>query len=74
MIDGWVKIYASTDLLQAKLVEDLLKQNGVESHIVSKPDSVLPMLGEAELYAPADRAEEAFAILRENDLAADEEE
>jgi len=74
MIDGWVKIYVSTDLLQAKLVEDMLKQNGIESHIVSRPDSVLPMLGEAALYTPEHRAEEALAVLHGSQLAMDEEE
>jgi hypothetical protein len=76
MLEGWVKIYTSPDVVQTKLVEDLLKQNGVESHIVTKPDSVLPMLGEATLYTPADRAEEALAILRDHqaDGATEEEE
>ncbi len=74
MLEGWVKIYTSPDVIQTKLVEDMLKQNGVESHIVTKPDSVLPMLGEASLYAPADRAEEAMALLQDYQAGSEEEE
>ncbi|RMD70443.1 MAG: hypothetical protein D6818_09085, partial [Bacteroidetes bacterium] len=41
----WECIYRSTDLLQVKLAEDVLKQHGIESHILNKPDSAIPALG-----------------------------
>lgn len=65
MKEGWVKVFSSLDLIQVKLVEDLLKQHGIESHILSKPDSAIPSLGEAELYAPAEKAEAAMEVLKE---------
>jgi hypothetical protein len=68
MIENWVKIYSSSDLLQVKMAEDVLKQNGIESHIVSKPDSVMPMLGEAELYTLPEKAEDARQVLLENGI------
>jgi len=61
-------VFSSPEVLQAKLAEDVLKQNGIESHILSKPDSVIPSIGEAELYTLAERAEEARQVLRDNDL------
>ena len=66
--ENWVKIYSSTELYQAKIAEDILKQNGIESHIVSAPDSAIPSLGEAALYAPPEKAENAVKVLRENDV------
>mgnify|MGYP001602788786 CR=1 FL=1 len=50
MKENWVKIFSSHDLVQVKLAEDLLKQKKIESHILNKPDTMMPMLGEAELY------------------------
>ena len=68
MKENWVKIFASKDLLQAKLAEDILKQNGIESHIASKPDSAIPSLGEAELYTLPEKAERAVELLRAADI------
>ncbi|MEZ4932275.1 MAG: DUF2007 domain-containing protein [Saprospiraceae bacterium] len=68
MKENWVKIYSSTDLMQVKIAEDVLKQNGIVSHILNHPDSALPMLGEAELYAKPEFAEQAMAILKESEV------
>lgn len=68
MKEGWLKIYSSTELYQVKIAEDILKQNGIESHIVTKPDSAIPSLGEAELYTPPEKAEQALKVLKENDV------
>ncbi len=68
MKENWIKIYSSNDLVQVKIAEDVLKQNGIESHILNKPDSVLPMLGEAELYTLPEKAELAKKVLKENNL------
>ncbi len=62
--ENWVLIYANTELLQAKLAEDILKQHGIESHILSKPDSAIPSLGRAELYTLPEKAEAAREILK----------
>ena len=68
MKEGWVLVYSTNELYQAKIAEDILKQNGIESHIFSKPDSAFPSTGEAELYTLPEKAEEAVRILEENDL------
>jgi hypothetical protein len=68
MKEDWVKIYASDQLYQAKLAEDVLKQNGIESHIVNKPDSVLPTIGEAALYTLPEKAEQALKVLQAADF------
>lgn len=68
MKESWIKIYSSQDLVKVKIAEDVLKQNGIESHILNKPDSMLPMLGEAELYTLPEKAEEAKRVLKEKEI------
>lgn len=61
-------IYSDSELYQVKIAEDVLKQNGIESHIVNKPDSAIPSIGEAELYAPPEKAEQAVKVLKDNNI------
>lgn len=68
MKENWIKIYTSDKVYQAKLAEDVLKQNGIESHIVNRPDSVLPSIGEAALYTVPEKAEAALKVLQDADL------
>ncbi len=68
MKEGWVKIFSSLDLIQVKLAEDILKQNGIESHILSKPDSMIPSVGEAELYTLPENADEALDVLKRHEI------
>ncbi len=68
MKEDWVLIYASTELFKAKIVEDILKQHGIESHILEKGDSAIPSVGEVRLYTPAGRVEEAIDILKKEEL------
>lgn len=68
MKENWVKIYTSSDLVQVKMAEDVLKQKGIASHIESRPDSAMPMLGAAELYTLPENAQNAREILKENGI------
>ncbi|HQU60616.1 MAG: DUF2007 domain-containing protein [Phaeodactylibacter sp.] len=73
MKEDWVMIYASTEYFKAKIVEDILKQNGIESHILEKGDSAIPSVGEVTLYAPRDKAAQAIEILKKAELIEVEE-
>ncbi len=66
MKENWEIIFKTDNELQAKLAEDVLKQNGIESHIASKPDSAIPSVGSAELYTLPEKAADARRILEEN--------
>ena len=68
MKENWVKVFSSSDLLKVKMAEDVLKQHRIESHILNKPDSMLPMLGEAELFTLAEKADEAINVLAKNGI------
>lgn len=66
MKEGWVIIFNARDLTQAKLVEDVLKQNGVISHIISSADSAIPSIGSVDVYTLPEHAEKAKAIIEEH--------
>lgn len=70
MKEEWVCVFFSAEVLDVKIAEDVLKQNGIVSHIVNKPDSAIPSIGDAELYVPKDEAEAAIKILEEKGVKA----
>ncbi len=74
MKEGWVKIYSSKEVFKARIVEDVLKQNGIESHMVDKPDHAIPSLGEAALYTPPEKAQAAIELLKKEELIEEDEE
>lgn len=73
MKEDWVRIYTSTEFFKVKIVEDILKQNGIESHILEKGDSAIPSVGEVNLYAPREKAAQALEVLKKEDLIEVEE-
>ncbi|HMO39789.1 MAG TPA: DUF2007 domain-containing protein [Saprospiraceae bacterium] len=68
MKEGWVLIFSAIEEYQARIADEVLKQNGIESLVVRKQDSMFPSIGEAELYTPEENVEQAKEILRANDL------
>lgn len=68
MKEGWIKVFSSTDLLEVKLAEDILKQNDIISHIANKPDSAIPSLGDAQLYIHPDDQDNAVKVLTAADI------
>ena len=73
MQEGWLLIFSANETYKAKIAEDVLKQNGIESHILTTPDSAIPSLGEAKLYTLQEKALAARKILAENELIEEEE-
>lgn len=67
-MEGWILVFATPELYQAKIAEDVLKQHDIVSHILSEPDSVFPALSEAKLYTTPENAEAALMILKVNNL------
>lgn len=66
--EGWIKVFSSNEEYQVKIAEDVLKQNGIESHIVKHPDSAFPSMGEAVLFTVPEKAVRAREVLAENDV------
>ena len=68
MKENWTRVFYAKELYQVKIAEDVLKQNGIESHILSKPDSAIPSIGLAELYTLNEKAAAAVKVLKDNDI------
>jgi len=68
MKEEWVLVYSADAEFKAKIAEDILKQNDIVSHVLSKPDSAYPMIGNADLYSPANQAEAAREVLRKEGI------
>lgn len=73
MKEDWVKVFESREILKTKLVEDALKREGIESHILEKPDSAIPSLGSATLYTPQENVKKALEVINAIDFSAVEE-
>jgi len=69
-----VKIYSTTQPLQANLAETVLKNNGIHAHRINKQDSSFSVIGSIEIYTAAAEAEQATHILDENGFTDHQEE
>jgi len=68
MKQNWVRIFSSNQLIQVKIAENILKQNGIASHIINTSDSAIPALGEVELYTLPENAKRASELLKEHSI------
>ncbi len=66
-----VKIFSTTQALQANLAETVLKNNGIQAHQMNKQDSSFSVIGTIEIYTTASEAEKAREILSENNFSTD---
>jgi len=69
-----VKIYSTTQPLQANLAETVLKNNGIHAHRINKQDSSFSVIGSIEIYTAAAEEEQATHILDENGFTDHQEE
>lgn len=68
MEKNWVKIYSTTQSYFAEILKNMLHSNGIECVVINKTDSSYLVFGEAELYAPKEKAKEAIMLIEEQNL------
>jgi hypothetical protein len=70
IIEGWAQIYSTSGELEAQLIRDNLKAEGIDAEILSQRDSALAFdLGEftqVRVLVPAFAYEDAHRILAEH--------
>lgn len=54
MNDNWVKIHSSIGAIHVELLKSMLEDNSIKAIILSRKDSMLPSIGEVELYVKND--------------------
>jgi sulfur transfer complex TusBCD TusB component (DsrH family) len=52
-MNNWVKIFSSSQTIEAEMVKDLLIGNGIQAALVNKIDSSYLSFGQADVYCLA---------------------
>lgn len=59
-----VLIYSSDKDYQIQIAQELLDENGIQSIVLNQHDSVIPSIGNIELYVHKDNQKQAEKILK----------
>jgi hypothetical protein len=65
LMENWIRIFSTTDPGKAAIYKGRLDENGIPAVILNKQDSSYVFLGKVEIHVPADRKDEAEALLDE---------
>jgi hypothetical protein len=68
MVNDWVKIYTTTQPVQAQIVLGLLHDNGIVAIELNKRDSSYTVFGNIDIYCMPEQESEARQILDNNNL------
>jgi hypothetical protein len=66
-MDGWIKVFSSSQPVQVEAVKALLIENDIEPVEISKKDSVY-IFGEVEVYVKAESEIDALLLLSQLNL------
>ena len=55
MENDWVKVYTTTNPLQAKIIVSMLQENDIEAVEMNKIDSSYTIFGKAEIYCRSEQ-------------------
>lgn len=61
----WILLCATSQYVQAAMVEGKLQENGIPVQVLNKQDSMYPVLGEMELYVPVHLRQLAISVMNE---------
>jgi len=64
MSDSWISVYTDTEVQHIYILHALLESEGINSTIMNKASSSLPLLGEAELLVDPQHAQKAIEIIK----------
>jgi|APHig6443717497_1056834.scaffolds.fasta_scaffold478747_1 hypothetical protein len=64
MEKDFIKIYSSADPYQADLAHDLLDENNIQCVVLDQHDSMIPSIGEIEIYVHESDEATALEILK----------
>ena len=66
MTNNWIKIYTSTNVIEAEVILAMLHENGIEAVEMNKRDSSYLSFGSIELYCPAMQVTDALNLINLN--------
>ena len=65
MLNGWFKIYTSTNPIKVEIIKHMLKENNIDSVIINKQDSSYNMFGNIELYTKKTNHKLAIELIKQ---------
>lgn len=63
MANDWIKVFTTTNPIEAEIVLSLLHENGIDAVEMNKRDSSYQSFGYIEILCPKDRLIEALHIV-----------
>ena len=70
MIDAeWIKVFETTQLHQALMIQSILKEHNIEAVILNQQDSSYLTVGEISVYVSLENSIDAINIIEENSLS-----
>ena len=64
MEGDFVLIFSTTDNFQAEIARELLEENTLRCVVLNQHDSMIPSIGEIEIYVPKSDQELSLEILK----------
>ncbi|QQS30016.1 MAG: DUF2007 domain-containing protein [Sphingobacteriales bacterium] len=68
MEKNWVKIYSTTQRYFAEILKNMLLNHDIPCVVIDKTDSSYLVFGEAELYSPKEKADEAILLIEQQNV------
>lgn len=69
MIEGWTEVYAPADELEAQLLGDALRAEGIDAQVYSQQDHIYAVrvgeLGRVRLLVPSSERERALELIQD---------
>ena len=65
-MEDWLVVYSSNNLQEATLLKFWLQNNGIETFLIDRQDSVYPNLGEIELRVHPDYFEQTLSLIEQH--------
>ena len=63
MNQDWIKLFSTTELFKARVIEAKLKENNIVCHVMNKQDSAYVVIGEIQIYVSESDKETALTII-----------
>lgn len=66
MEEQFILIATAADIYEGEIIRGMLEENGIEASLINKKDSEF-LIGEVEVYVPADQVNQSREILKLHD-------
>jgi len=65
MKDSWIKVYTTTNVIDAQIVLSMLRENGIDAVEMNKRDSSLQVFGNIDILVNKEDEADALKLINE---------